>query len=60
MSYDVWLEIDTGGEERARVGYSLNYTSNVRPMWDLALRGLPIESVGDMHERPAGDCVEPL
>lgn len=60
MSYDIWLEIDTGGEERARVANSINYTSNVRPMWDLALKGLPIEHVADMHERLAGDCVGPL
>lgn len=60
MSYDVWLEIDTGGDEPARVGDSINYTSNVRPMWDKALEGCEIPSVAEMHGRLAGDCVGPL
>lgn len=33
MSYDVWLEIDTGGPEPAAVSDSRNMTSNVAPMW---------------------------
>lgn len=33
MSYDIDLEIDTGGPEPAAVGHSFNMTSNVGPMW---------------------------
>jgi hypothetical protein len=33
MSYDIWLEIDTGGAEPAAVGASRNMTSNVARMW---------------------------
>lgn len=32
MSYDVWLEIDTGGDEPVRLS-SLNYTWNCAPMF---------------------------
>lgn len=38
MSYDIWLEVDLGGDEPARVGaLDWNYTSNVSPMWRLAM-----------------------
>lgn len=37
MSYDLYLEIDTGGAERAIVSEHWNYTSNVAPMWRLAM-----------------------
>lgn len=37
MSYDGWLYIDTGGPEPAIVAELGNYTSNVAPMWGLAL-----------------------
>lgn len=37
MSYDVWLEIDTGGERPARVSESLDPTYNLAPMFALAL-----------------------
>jgi hypothetical protein len=60
MSYSVWLEIDTGGPESYPIDPDLNYTSSVRPMWDLALKGTAIESVAEMHDRVAGDCVESL
>lgn len=33
MSYDIRLEIDTGGPEPATVGREFNMTSNVAPMW---------------------------
>lgn len=34
MSYDVWLEISTGGPEPVEVkGTDRNMTSNVAPMW---------------------------
>lgn len=35
MSYDVWLEIDTGGPEPAYLT-DWNYTSNCAPMWRAA------------------------
>lgn len=35
MSYDVYLEIDTGGDELVEV-YDRNYTSNVSRMWRTA------------------------
>lgn len=49
MSYDFWLEADTGGDEPAiiephyvcedgRSGGCGNYTSNVSPMWRAALQ----------------------
>lgn len=38
MSYDIWLEVDTGGPEPARLeDEHWNYTSNVAPMWRLAM-----------------------
>ncbi len=37
MSYDVWMEIDTGGSEPVTVVESINYTSNVSSMWQRAL-----------------------
>lgn len=38
MSYSVWLEIDTGGEEPYQIDDDyLNYTYNVAPMFRLAL-----------------------
>lgn len=34
MSYDVWLEIDTGGDEPATIpGADFNYTTNCARMW---------------------------
>lgn len=52
MSYDVWLEIDTGGNEPATVAECGNYTSNVSPMFYAALgsdglRGL--DRIGAAH-----------
>lgn len=40
MSYDVWLTIDTGGEEPATVHDCGNMTSNVSPMWKHALESI--------------------
>jgi hypothetical protein len=43
MGWDLWLEIDTGGEEPAQVGKSFNYTYNTGPMLNAAglyVRGL--------------------
>lgn len=36
MSYDIWLEIDTGADEPWRFCNHLNYTSNCAPMWRAA------------------------
>jgi hypothetical protein len=53
MSYDVWLEIDTGGPEPARIlGADFwNYTSNCAPMWRAAGANL-----AEFHGKPAGEC----
>lgn len=56
MSYDIDLEIDTGGPELATVYEVGNYTSNVSPMWALAL-GFPLR---DLHGRQCGDCIADL
>jgi hypothetical protein len=53
VSYDIYLEIDTGGPERATVFEVGNYTSNVWRMWELALG----ESLSDLHGRQAADCI---
>lgn len=38
MSYDIWLEADLGGDEPVNIGtLDWNYTSNVAPMWRLAM-----------------------
>jgi hypothetical protein len=37
MSYDVWLEIDTGGKYPARVSETYSPTYNLGPMFQLAL-----------------------
>lgn len=37
MSYDIWLAIDTGGEELTALDcLDWNYTSNCAPMWRAA------------------------
>jgi hypothetical protein len=56
MSYDIWLEIDAGGAEPVSVFDVGNYTGNVSPMWYKAL-GF---SLGDLHGKLAGDCIEVL
>lgn len=52
MSYDVWLDIDTGGPERVEVkGTDHNMTSNVAPMWRKAgadLAEFDGKTAGDM------------
>lgn len=55
MSYDIWLEIDTGGPEPAVVGPDWNYTSNCGPMWRAAGADL-----ADFEGKPAGDCLPTL
>lgn len=58
MSYDGWLQIDTGGAESATVAEIGNYTSNVSPMWRHALKmaGEDIR-LSDTEGRTAGDVL---
>lgn len=56
MSYDIWLEIDTGGPEPATVDEVGNYTSNVSGMWKDALG----RSLGDYHGAPCVEAAGPL
>lgn len=56
MSYDIYLQIDTGGPEPADVCDVGNYTSNVSPMWRLALG----HSLADLHGRQCVDCIPAL
>jgi hypothetical protein len=60
MSYDIYLEIDTGNGHKAEVGGDLNYTSNVSPMWRKAFTGTDFSFLGDIDGRRAGDCVTAL
>ncbi len=55
MSFDVWLEIDTGGDEPAQVVDDLNMTSNVAPMWRRAGADL-----AEFDGRAAGDVLPML
>jgi hypothetical protein len=50
MSYDLYLEIDTGGPEPVCV-YDWNYTSNCARMWRAAGADL-----AEFHEKPATEC----
>lgn len=52
MSYDIWLTIDTGGDEPAYVGRDWNYTSNCGPMWRAAGADL-----AEFHGKTAGECL---
>lgn len=56
MSYDIWLQIDTGGKEPAQVFEVGNYTSNVTPMWAMAL-GYPLSDLDNVVGEKA---IEPL
>lgn len=50
MSYDIDLEIGTGGDESVTV-YTWNYTSNCAPMWRAAGADL-----AEFDGRPASAC----
>jgi hypothetical protein len=52
MSYDVWLTIDTGGEEPATVAEPGNMTSNVAPVW----RAVGAD-VSEFDGKLATDCI---
>jgi hypothetical protein len=56
MSYDIELQIDTGGEWPATIEDIGNMTSNVSPMWSKAL-GFPL---ADLHGRIAGTVLDDL
>ncbi len=56
MSYDIYLQVDTGGSEPATVCDVGNMTSNVSRMWTKALG----YSLGDLHGKVAGDCIADL
>lgn len=53
MSYDIYLEIDTGAEDLTTVVDVGNYTSNVSPMWRRAL-GRPLF---ELHGMAAAEAV---
>lgn len=56
MSYDAWMQIDTGGSEKACVDDIGNMTSNVSPMWTKAL-GFRLR---DLQDKLGADCVPHL
>lgn len=55
MSYDIWLVVDTGGDEPTEVGSNWNYTSNMAPAWCEA--GADLAAFAG---KPAGECVAVL
>ncbi|MEO3856157.1 hypothetical protein [Acrocarpospora sp. B8E8] len=57
MSYDVWLEIDTGHGEWQEVVEIGNYTMNVFPMWADALNGM---SLREYHHALCSEAAGPL
>lgn len=60
MSYTIWLDIDTGAPTPARVADSINYTSNVFPMWIKALEGTGFDGLDTMDGHLAGECLPAL
>lgn len=56
MSYDLYLQIDTGAKEPTDVLYIGNYTFNVSGMWREALG----YSLADLHGRNAADATPDL
>jgi hypothetical protein len=55
MSYDVWLEIDTGGPKPAEIADCGNMTSNVAPVWRAAFCDISL-----FDGKQAKDCVKHL
>lgn len=55
MSYDIWLEMDTGGDEPAQVCEVGNHTWNCGLMFSTALG---IESLNDLDGQNAGEWAE--
>ena len=56
MSYDIGMEVDTGGEYPVSVGEWHNYTYNVGPMFRKAFGG---DGVNDIHGL-TGEVAAPL
>lgn len=56
MSYDVYLEPFTSDDPTAP-GWLGNMTSNVAPMWQLALNGVPLKA---FHRAPCVEAAGPL
>jgi len=59
VSYDIWLEIDTGNGSKTEV-WDSNYTRNVSPMWRKELAGTSFEFLGAMDGHLASDCAPAL
>lgn len=61
MSYDIYVQIDTGGAEPATVADVGNMTGNVAGIWDAAVRaaGFP-GRFREIHGYKCGDVVEIL
>lgn len=57
MSYDVYIEIDTGGPEPAILCDDMNYTFNCSPMFRDALGG---NGINDLHDKACGDAIPML
>jgi hypothetical protein len=57
MSYDVYLQIDTGAGEPVTAVEIGNYTSNVFPMWVEALNGV---SLREFSGAPCTEAAGPL
>lgn len=57
MSYDIYLDIDTGAGEPQTVAEVGNYTSNVSPMWRQALGG---KLLREYHGAPCSEAAGPL
>lgn len=57
MSYDIYLDIDTGAGEPQTVVEIGNYTSNAAPMWREALGGRRLR---DYHGAPCSEAAGPL
>jgi hypothetical protein len=54
MSYDIWLQVDTGGPEPLTTG-DWNFTSNVSRMWRAAGADL-----AEFHGKSAAECAPVL
>ena len=57
MSYDIWLEIDTGTGEMHEVVEIGNMTSNVAPMWRKAM---PPDGLAGLDGRRCADVIGDL
>jgi len=58
VSYDIWLEVNVGGDEPMTLDAALphwNYTSNMAPAWRTAGADL-----AKFHGKKAGDCLPAL